>query len=1093
MNRSLVTMLLIIALVNASAHLASAITASPLPAGCANESGLIGRTDILKCESWESATWWQNQGWYIDQGDTGTALDGRRFNRYPADATSVRNTQIVSNGCISGSCLKVNMWKWNNPDTGGYLTLNWIIPGQGGCSHSILGCVPQQDVYLRYYLKLSSNFNPDGASVSTGSSSGAGGKFPGLADATNQRSADGAQQCGNGGAAPINGTECWSLRTTFQPCFATYNGSHNVCAEGGNAGASTRFGWYPYLYRPSSPIYYSAAYFDSDGRGNSTGSPCTDTYQFSGGPQTPTYGGPPYCGSGVPGLINNRWYLVELHTKMNTPGVANGVMQAWIDGVLRYEKTNVNFRNVGHNNLGVRQAWFDIFIGGSNVGMQEDMSIYLDQMALATTARLGPIAAQASNPLATLAASMQPGTWAELPTINMNETLQAGGSSHSYLPYSDDMVWDPTTEQVFYIGADHLAPEGPQFISYSAITNTWQKLPRPSWLVSLIFFHGYEHTAIDAARGLIYHRPYGDRQVHRYEIATQTWTDLPLDSLSNGSCCEALSVFPDMNGLIWVRGDTTIQKYDESTNQWIQQATGLQLGGTWHQSEYDPIDHVLIFYSANFNQLYKMTSSGMITTLGAIPINLYDGFGYVGNLTIDPATGTYLALTATARQFYTYNINTNVWTLQNNPTLPDMTNASVVSTPISTYGVTMFAMCRGSIDCHTYLYKHSGNTSPPPPQDTIPPTITNVTSTNIGGSEATISWTTNEIADSQVEYGRTTAYGSQTVLDTALVLNHTQTLSGLNPSTTYNYRVKSQDGSGNLGNTGNFTFMTTGIAPVDSGLVGRWPLDEGAGNTTADIAGSNPGTLVNGPAWVVGKVGNALQFNASDDGNDANDPRVLIGRTFNVNLPFTFSAWINPSSFADYRAIFSKRDSASASGMRFDIGLSPSTGRVYLYSAASYLLFNYGPPLNAWTHLAVTFTSSGTKLYVNGILNQTLGAFTLGTNTTAQTAIGVAANSDDPYKGLIDDVRIYGQELSAADIQTVFADTGGSIPPPPDTMPPIVSVVPADGQAFFDGFTKGITVNTSDNVGTAKLTINVQACDAAGNCTASSPLVITKP
>src|SRR5205085_10804748 len=66
-----------------------------------------------------------------------------------------------------------------------------------------------------------------------------------------------------------------------------------------------------------------------------------------------------------------------------------------------------------------------------------------------------------------------------------------------------------------------------------------------------------------------------------------------------------------------------------------------------------------------------------------------------------------------------------------------------------------------------------------PPPDTTPPTITSVTASNITSSGATITWTTNEASDSQVEYGATTLYGSQTTLNSSLVTSHSQTLSGL--------------------------------------------------------------------------------------------------------------------------------------------------------------------------------------------------------------------------------------------------------------------------------------------------------------------------
>jgi len=101
----------------------------------------------------------------------------------------------------------------------------------------------------------------------------------------------------------------------------------------------------------------------------------------------------------------------------------------------------------------------------------------------------------------------------------------------------------------------------------------------------------------------------------------------------------------------------------------------------------------------------------------------------------------------------------------------------------------------------------------PPAADTTPPVISGVQSSGISGSGATIGWSTNEGADSQVEYGPTTAYGSATTLDPALVTSHSVALVGLNAGTTYHYRVKSRDAAGNLATSGDFTF-TTGAAPT---------------------------------------------------------------------------------------------------------------------------------------------------------------------------------------------------------------------------------------------------------------------------------------
>jgi hypothetical protein len=92
--------------------------------------------------------------------------------------------------------------------------------------------------------------------------------------------------------------------------------------------------------------------------------------------------------------------------------------------------------------------------------------------------------------------------------------------------------------------------------------------------------------------------------------------------------------------------------------------------------------------------------------------------------------------------------------------------------------------------------------------DTTPPAITGVVINAVTKSTAVITWSTNEDSDSQVEYGLTATYGSLSTTDTFRTQGHAITLSGLTPETTYSFRVKSRDASGNLGLSGNFTFVT---------------------------------------------------------------------------------------------------------------------------------------------------------------------------------------------------------------------------------------------------------------------------------------------
>lgn len=91
--------------------------------------------------------------------------------------------------------------------------------------------------------------------------------------------------------------------------------------------------------------------------------------------------------------------------------------------------------------------------------------------------------------------------------------------------------------------------------------------------------------------------------------------------------------------------------------------------------------------------------------------------------------------------------------------------------------------------------------------DTIPPVISNIQVRDITGTSATVCWTTDEPADSRVEYGLTTAYGS-TVQDPNLVTDHCLTLTGLAPGSLYHFKVHSADADGNQAASSDQTFDT---------------------------------------------------------------------------------------------------------------------------------------------------------------------------------------------------------------------------------------------------------------------------------------------
>jgi len=92
--------------------------------------------------------------------------------------------------------------------------------------------------------------------------------------------------------------------------------------------------------------------------------------------------------------------------------------------------------------------------------------------------------------------------------------------------------------------------------------------------------------------------------------------------------------------------------------------------------------------------------------------------------------------------------------------------------------------------------------------DIAAPVISGVGISNITETSAAITWTTDEPATSQIEYGKNTSYGLDSPSHEDLVTSHNVALGDLEPNTVYHYRVKTRDGSNNLATSTDYTFTT---------------------------------------------------------------------------------------------------------------------------------------------------------------------------------------------------------------------------------------------------------------------------------------------
>lgn len=112
-----------------------------------------------------------------------------------------------------------------------------------------------------------------------------------------------------------------------------------------------------------------------------------------------------------------------------------------------------------------------------------------------------------------------------------------------------------------------------------------------------------------------------------------------------------------------------------------------------------------------------------------------------------------------------------------------------------------------------------GTQPPPPPPPSTPPTISNITVTDITETSATVTWTTNEDADSKVDYGQTVSYEIGTETEASLITSHSVDLTNLSAGTTYHYRVRSANFSGIEAISADFTFTTSEAPDTDPPVI----------------------------------------------------------------------------------------------------------------------------------------------------------------------------------------------------------------------------------------------------------------------------------
>jgi hypothetical protein len=206
-------------------------------------------------------------------------------------------------------------------------------------------------------------------------------------------------------------------------------------------------------------------------------------------------------------------------------------------------------------------------------------------------------------------------------------------------------------------------------------------------------------------------------------------------------------------------------------------------------------------------------------------------------------------------------------------------------------------------------------------------------------------------------------------------------------------------------------------APASADIVGLWHLDEGTGDTAYDSSGNgNDGTITEASWTTSGKFNNALIFDGINDYVQvANDPSLNIAQG-------TWEAWLK---FADLPSEAGLMNPVAKQGqywihaldddsiqVKVSVGTTPNIAT----TAADFI------ETDVWYHVVGTYDGETLKLYVNGELkdSNTSPSGSIDGGTAAILAFGTWSSLVDYFKGIIDEVRIWDEALTAEQVEASY-------------------------------------------------------------------------
>lgn len=213
-------------------------------------------------------------------------------------------------------------------------------------------------------------------------------------------------------------------------------------------------------------------------------------------------------------------------------------------------------------------------------------------------------------------------------------------------------------------------------------------------------------------------------------------------------------------------------------------------------------------------------------------------------------------------------------------------------------------------------------------------------------------------------------------------------------------------------------------------LVAHYLLDDNAASTSvADASGNGyTGTATRNTSltYTTGKVGGAYNADGSSDEIVIGDIAAL---EFASSDSFTLACWCKPVSTTEQGYLIGKFNLTTG----WAVYWQAATDQLTFYSGAAGVEALGSTAVfvdsGVWVHCAISFAARSVTFYRNGVA---AGTYTSQAFTTPTTATAKIGNRDGGtaavhfFGGGIDDVRVYSDALTLAQVQSVYNGGNGS-------------------------------------------------------------------